>query len=411
MNEIDLRTASATKLASLAEHYGLTKRGARGLWVVRKSCTDPRTHTERTLNRSTKTTDLRTALLRAGQWIEEFTAEVHGSRLPTLRPAGRWASLEKLGAHYLVAATCSPGVRTKNLACFKAILAETYPNINYGTLTTEILDGRLVRNWQLARKARAETLLPDKEACETAKRGVNAAYRQARSVFSRAMLRSYADAGLDLPAAAGDFGTQGFLPASKPPQAQQLTADNIARLLRVLPRLKTVRPGAWAAILLMWRGGLRNSEALAARWSWLMPTVNGGYVLRLATSGEYKPKASDRLVGLAPDVVALLATIRPPADPANPDPYIVQALDRVRAVYKTPNKVLRACGVTSIKNKVAYRLRGHAITEVILANGMDAAQGYAGHSSRTTTAIYKGAAVPYAPLSMPGAAPATSSMA
>jgi integrase len=403
VNEIDLRTASDTKLASLAEIYGLTQRGARGTWIVRKSITDRRTHAERTLNRSTKTSDLRTALLRSGQWIEEFTAEVHGSRLPTLRTSPRWASLENIVAHYLLAATCSPSVRIKNIGQLRAIIGETYPEVEFACLTTEILDGRLVRTWQLARKAAAEKLLPNKEAAEIAKRGANACYRMARSVFSRAMLRSYADAGLSLPAVAAEFATQGFLPAAKPPQAQQLTADNIARLLRVLPRLKTVRPGAWAAILLMWRGGLRNSEVFAARWSWLLPMVNGGYVLRLQTSGEYKPKAGDRLVGLAPDVVAMLDTIRPPADPINPkaDPFIVEAPDRHRAVYETPNKVLRACGVATVKNKVAYRLRGHAITEVILANGMDAAQGYAGHSSRTTTAIYQGAAVAYAPLSMP----------
>jgi site-specific recombinase XerD len=70
------------------------------------------------------------------------------------------------------------------------------------------------------------------------------------------------------------------------------------------------------------------------------------------------------------------------------------------------NKFLRACGVTSVKGKIAYRLRGHAITEIILAHGMDAAQEFAGHSQRRTTEIYKGAAVPYTPLGLPAAATA-----
>jgi integrase len=224
------------------------------------------------------------------------------------------------------------------------------------------------------------------------------------------MLRSYEDAGLRLPPGAREFAQQGFLAAAGVPPSEQLSPEVVARILRILPKLRTVRPGIWACLVLMFRGGLRNSEAAKARWSWILPAIGGGFVLQLHTQGDYKPKAKDRIVLLSADVVELLRTIRPAAIEGSPkeDPHVVPAATdyaRIEACTRGVNKVLRACGVRPVKGKIAYRLRGHAITEVILASGMEAAREFAGHTSTQTTEIYRGAAVPYLPLSLSATQP------
>jgi len=405
----DVRLLTPARLAVMTKFYGLTQRGKKGIWVCQKSVTDPRTRTERTFKRSTKTTDQRTALHRAASWINEFMAQIHGGELPTLSKTGGWASLEQISAHYKRAASCNLDTRRRNINHLENMLAMMYPDYEYNTLSSEIIDGRLVRQWQLLRKERIEKdYLPHNlERAEQAKRAVNAAYRQARSVFSAAMMRSYEDAGLKLPAGCREFAQQRFLAAAAPPPSEQLPPEVVSKIVRLMPRLRQVRPGVWACLLLMFRAGLRNSEAMKARWSWIYPTTTGGYVIRLHTQADYKPKAKERKVALSPDLVELLKTVRPAGDAA--DSHVVPAPNdnqRQIACYRGVNKFLRACGVRAVKGKFAYRLRGHAITEIMLAHGMDAAQGFAGHASRATTELYKGTDVPYLPLQLPVSAEA-----
>lgn len=386
----------------MTKFYGLSQRGKKGIWVCQKSVTDPRTHQEKTFKRSTKTTDQRTALLRAAAWVDGFMADIHQGNLPTLAKASGWASLEQISTHYRVAASCNKDTRRRNLNHLENMVAAMYPGLDYKTLSSEAIDGRFIRQWQLLQKEQIERdHLPHNVArAEQAKRAANAAYRQARSVFSAAMMRSYEDAGLKVPPGCREFAQQRFLPAAKPPPSEQLSPETIAKIVRLMPRLKQVRPGTWACLLLMFRAGLRNSEAMKARWSWLLPSTKGGYVLRLHTQSDFKPKAKERVVAVSAELVKLLESVKEPGV----DPHLVPAANENRrywACNRTLNKFLRACGVQGIKGKVAYRLRGHAITEIMLAHGMDAAQGFAGHASRTTTEIYKGAEVPYEPLSVP----------
>jgi integrase len=402
----DVRLLSPAKLASAAAFLGLEARGKRGILVMRKSLTDPRTHEARQIKRSTGTTDLRLAVLRASQWWDEFSVEVHAGRLPTLGTTRTGASLNDIRAHYLVAATCAPHVRKKNFQRLALIVAEMFPDVaDPLSLGVEVLDGRMVRLWQLRQKTQAEeTFLPkDPAGCERAKRGTNDKYRAARSVFSRKMIRSYEDAGLIIPPGVAEFARQSFMPASKAPPSQQLRPEVVAKIVRLMPRLRIVRPGIWACLLLMFRGGLRNSEAAKARWDWLAESVDGSWRLALHTQDDYKPKAEARQVALSAGVVAMLQSVRLETN-GKKDLHLVPAVsDAERAHFcgRALNKFLRACGVQAVKNKVAYRLRGHAITEVILAHGMKAAQGFAGHASDRTTEIYRGAEVPYTPLAAP----------
>lgn len=424
MLESDVRLLSLTKLSALAHFYGLRQGGKKQLWTLRKSVTDPRTQKEHALQRSTKTTDLRLAVYRASVWVDEFMQKVHDSRLPTLSGAVRWASLEQVKAAYLRAGTCAPATRKKNFQRLESMVDDMYSARNEST-STELLDGRFVRQWQTQKKAEAEAahLPKNVSLCEQAKRGANAIYRQARSVFSAAMLRAYDDAGLQLPAGLREFAHQGFLQAAAAPPAEQLPAEAEATLWKRLPELRMTNPAVWATVLLMFRGALRNSEAMKARWSWVVPGVDGHYFLQIHSQGDFRPKAKPRVVRLAGPVVDLLKAARVdgddhlvPVQPVIPHPgaskeeiETATAKARTAACSAGVNAFLRSCGIAAVKGKISYRLRGHAITEKILSEGMDAAQELAGHTSRRTTEMYQGARVPYAPLGLPAPAPVPAS--
>jgi integrase len=145
-------------------------------------------------------------------------------------------------------------------------------------------------------------------------------------------------------------------------------------------------------------GGLRNSEALHATWAMLSPGESGTWLLHLYAHGAYKPKAASRTIILAATVVEALRAVR--RDQA-PEAHLVtahHATARHTACYRSISTLLRRAGIAPVKGKLAYRLRAHAITQIILNHGMDAAQQFAGHTTAKTTAIYKGASIPYQPL-------------
>lgn len=405
----DVRLLTPAKLERAAEFYGLAPRGKKQLWVMRKSVTDPVSGIERPLKRSTKTTDLRTAVMRAATWWEEHVGQVQRHRLPSLVKASAWASLGEIRTAYFRAATCDLATRRSNWNCLVSILAEMSPDQATESISTEQLDGRFIRQWQQRMKELAEKahLPKDVEACERAKRGANHKYRKARSVFSRSIRRAYEDAGLRLPPALADFATQGFLKTAPPPPSEQLSPEVAGKIWRLMPRLKEVRPAIWACVLLMWRAGLRNKEAYHARWSWVIRRADGtGYALDLRTRGDFTSKTrSDDIVEIDPALIAELESVRRPAERDVPEAFIIPAETdeaRRRACYRGISKFLRACGVTEHKGKFAYRLRGDAITETWLKHGARAAQALARHKSPKTTEIYRGARVPYTPLAMPG---------
>lgn len=401
----DLRLLTPAKLAAAAKYYGLAQRGKKGIWSMRKSLLDPVTRQERPCKRSMETVDLRTAVGRAAQAWEEHVGAVQGHRLVTLAEPGRCASLERICEVYEQAATCDPATRTGNVHELKRLMAEMFPSVPWAALTADGLDGRAVRRWQLQRKGEAEKLLPDVPGCERAKRGANDLYRKARSVFSRRMLAAYEDEGLKLPATIRDFAQQVMLEAEPPPPSEQLPSDVEAKMWRLMPRLKQVRPAVWAAVLLMSRGGLRSAAVCHARWRWLQVLADGNYRLQLHAQDDFRPKAREKFVDLHASVIEALRTVRPM--PTSDEDYLVPARvprEREDAVYRGANKFLRACGVSEIKGKIAYRLRGHAITLQILRHGIDAGQAFAGHTSQRTTAGYQGADVPYTPLELPAAA-------
>lgn len=383
----------------LLRHYGLRPTGASGIYAIRKSVTDPATGAELQLKRSTHTPDPAAALTIARAIIDPFLAS-HGRIRPSVTiHASELTALDRLCALYLTTAACAPATRRKNIACLRILLAEAAPE---QPRTLVQIDGRLARQWLLARRRAAEiTHLPHaQDKCEAAKRGANALYRQARSVFSRRQLATYADQGLPTPASLRDFASQPLLDAAPPPPCQSLTTAQRAALLTQLETARTADPATYAATLLMLLGGLRNSEALRSRWDMLRAGPADTWLLELYASGDYKPKATSRTITLSASLIDSLHPLR--TGRAETDPLIPAKHPTARrdACYRGIGRLLRASGIAPIKGKLAYRLRAEAITQILLHHGMEAAQQFAGHTSAKTTALYKGSAIPYSPLSL-----------
>lgn len=409
----DLRTASATKLAALCQFYGIRQQGVRQFWGARKCATSP-TGKVHYFKASSHTVDLRLAMHRLIPLVEQFVARVQSGKAMSLTVGGEAAPLGAIEEVYLRAATCSRATRLKNINDLRAMVETVHQDVEFEQLTAGVLDGRWVRQWQLQAKERAEaTHLPhDVEACERAKRGANARYRRARSVFSRGMLRAYEDAGLVVPATVREFAQQGFLKAKEAPPPAMIDDATERAIDQALPALKLERPGAWAAYLLMRYVGLRNVEAVAAQWRWLRETADGQCWIDVVTRGEFAPKGRDGWVRMDGALVEALRSVRAePADPQGQD-YLIPGkdlTDRRAAAYRDLGAWLVARGVERHNGKLAYRLRGSAITRVFLAAaaaGVDAdsaAQEFARHrGSATTRRYYIGAKASYEPLKFAG---------
>jgi integrase len=164
-----------------------------------------------------------------------------------------------------------------------------------------------------------------------------------------------------------------------------------ARVAAELPSLKERDPGAWAAVTLMFFAGIRNIEAVAARWSWLGAVEtddNGAQVrgFRLESAGEHLSKQSDGLVPVRVDVWADLASVRHLGQTG--EDFIVPGTTvtrRIEAAYYGASQFLQSCGVEKRRGKTTYRLRGKAISLMGQLYGNKTAARFARHTDEKTT--------------------------
>lgn len=403
----DLQRASPAKLNEYAKFYGLRTLGKQNIYWARKSATHPLTKKEHFFKWSTKTADLRTALLRAVPKVENFLESIQTHLLSPVRSPSESTQVNfaKVKELYLANGTGLASTRKRNVSGLERIIATAYPELPADDLLCGVFTARMARMWQqeMVRRYQEKYLPKDVEGFERSKRSCNSSLAQAQSVFSRRMISRYEDAGLVMPPSVREFAGVLGLDAAPPAPPKMLSDEVVAKILETLPALKIAQPGVWATVILMYHGGLRNSEAEKARWSWVT-TVGDTVLLAVVTSGDFMPKGTERMVALDKAVVEDLATVRI-------DEFIVPAknkTERKQSCARWVNDYLSSCGVEKLHGKVSYRLRSHAVSTVILRNGIDAAQEFAGHAQRSTTMRhYKGVAVPYAPIKQLGSADKT----
>lgn len=338
---------------------------------------------------SLETTDLTLALAKRDALLAARSQE------ETDRVLGLRGKYPKLGAVIQVYLR-SPMIRAKFatrqknvLSLFRLIRAVKGADCEAEALSTLELTWELVEQWQTKRLALALAASGGNLVLlESAKRGLNSTLQQVQSVFSDAARQAYRS--LYLPPNIADFSGAVPVPARKQEEPVQLSDQDVVRLIDASGPLRDSHPALWAAFQLMTWGGLRNTEALHARRSWLTRTLTG-YLLRLAPTGDFTPKGNSREVMLPFEVgQALLSLPKVATDTPDlrPDDHLVPAATltlRTHACYRDINAWLKQQGVAGDAGKFAYRLRKYFLKKVAVQQHPLMAQVAAGHSSLATT--------------------------
>lgn len=189
-----------------------------------------------------------------------------------------------------------PVVARKNVACLKRIVklvAGKKPVVE--TPVTSLTES-LVKAFQAKVQGRASVSY---QATLDANVYANSCYRQAKSIFSKSAMRKYG--ALNLPPM-DEFMHVPFLkePSQKYSDAP-IPHDTIQAITAALPALKQYDERLWVIHLMIRLMGMRDSEIVRARKSWLIEkrvSGPGGVVPRwflqiMAKEGEDAPKRQD----------------------------------------------------------------------------------------------------------------------
>lgn len=401
MNETELPTPLPTLESEVAtrkprkkETKNLTKR--EGIWYFHKLVNGKKVFNGRPTPFTLRTSDLvvakakRDALLKAANGAE--VNRILG------RPDRAAAKLGEIFAAYLKAPTvrASKATREYNIAEFRrTVRLVKGAEFDVDNFPSADLTKQLVKTWQTKKRELAEKDCgEDLASLEAAKRSMNSTLTHVQSLFSAEALDDYGD--LYLPPNIEEFAGALPMAARKQEAPTQLTDDFVAQLLVKVLELQKSDPPAWTAFQLMVCGGLRNKECFFARESWL-EKIQLGYRLTMKATDDFLPKGNSRAVILPAGVVELILEQLPIGSlPENekPDRQLVQGRtksDRVNACYRRLNDWLKAQGVGSDANKIAYRLRKYFLAKMNEQQGLFVAQAAAGHSSfRTTQDHYVG---------------------
>jgi hypothetical protein len=386
-----LASSSPSRLNQLAEEYGLKSVG--GVWYVRKSITHPISRQERQFKRSTKRGDLRDALAVAVPWVDAWRAEVQTDRAEPLGIKRDWATLGEVVDFYLTWPNGRQHTRHRCARELGTMAGECWPDRDWRTVSTEMLTRDVRLKWrQMREMASARAHLPrDAEAHERTKRNLNQMLANTSGVFSRAAREAYHIHGLRVHDAVLGWLDVRKLKAKPAAPPEPLSDAVFAKVAAELPGLKERDPGAWAAVTLMFFAGIRNIEAVAARWSWLGAVEtddNGAQVrgFRLESAGEHLSKQSDGLVPVRVEVWADLASVRHLGQTG--EDFIVPGTTvtkRIEAAYYGASQFLQSCGVEKRRGKTTYRLRGKAISLMGQLYGNKTAARFARHTDEKTT--------------------------
>lgn len=386
---LNVGALSPTRLKELAEWCNLKVVGTRGVWWVRKSATSPVTRKEYFFKRSTKTTDLRTAVARALPWVEDFLARVGDPSGPQAAAEGGIVTLGALFKAYLAAPTveAKAAVRKTNLGALRRMIQLVHgATFAIEEASALIISKQLVKDYQTKRLEAGRVVCgEDLAQLEAVKRGINSALKQAQSIFSKEALDDYGR--LHLPPGVLEFARAMPVPARKQGKPVQLPDDAVERMRVAIGEQKEKDVTLWAAFQLMVWSGIRSCEAAHARVGWL-EELEVGYRLQLVADGDFIPKGNDTsrvMPKLIVEELLAAVVVAPGEDRALA--HLVPAknkTDRHEAIYRRLNDWLRLQGVSQKANKVAGRLRKYFFDKVKQQQGLMLALAASGHSSLST---------------------------
>jgi hypothetical protein len=355
----------------------------------------------KTVFRSTGTNMLSAAKLRARDIIEGVIS-------------GRWDDAEKLKLRTTCATlgqildryrpsprTVNPVAARRNRNALEMIVRETTGRVSVlDERSDSVLTGKLLRTWMEKRMAATDTdnyLLQERAAVT-----INSTLAQARSVLSPKVAHLYE--GLELPDLSGfravrKLKIEADLSYKPLPQICLDAIERDAQLLRdgqsavaaaagVTPE---EQPPVYLVYLLMSRLGLRNSEAWAARWSWIERRPDGSAELVIERRADFVPKNKRaRRQDIDTGLLQELDRFR-----ALPDAWIVPGATRTiryTICQRLINKWLRPLMPVG-REKCAYELRKHAASIIVSraeseGGGIAAAARFLGDTIATTEQHY-----------------------
>lgn len=190
--------------------------------------------------------------------------------------------------------------------------------------------------------------------------GINSIFRQAKQVFSKKALAEYRRIGLPIPPCISEFMAVTFLRepshrySDNPIPKAQIDAMNEA-----LPALKEQDERLWAIHLMIRLMGLRASEIVQARQSWLVPRGDSSVSLVIVARDGSAPKRQGGEVSVPAVLRDWFAAREYRAD--DKERYLIpatSATDRYNLVYKIHSRWVRQ--FIPGRTKTNHELRKHA---------------------------------------------------
>lgn len=209
---------------------------------------------------------------------------------------------------------------------------------------------------------------------------VNSTIRQAKSIFSKDMLRKYRRA-YNIPADIHDFlDTPGF--KTPRPGYRLPDADTIDKVWQLCEGFREANFNYYRIFLLASGAGLRRNEIKNARHDWI-ESYNGKYFIRVRQDGDFESKSGlDRIIPLHTSTAeSLLESLR---REGITNGYILTG-DRERLLRRFVD-VLRGAGLDV--RLPLHELRKIYATRMNAHFGMAAAQRACGHANESTTNGY-----------------------
>lgn len=256
-----------------------------------------------------------------------------------------------------------------------------------GTLDARVtvLTGELVRRYEaedearIARDGRGHVVQESETRIRTT---IGSTVRQARSIFKTSHMNWFEHLALpDLKT----FREQGVTAPNRP-RPRPLEAGVIEAMNAAAPTLRLSDPACYQAHLLFSRLGMRNTEQLYARRSWIIRDASGNAKLGVIYRPEegFQPKQkTERWIPIGPQTLAEIEALAEPGA----DGFLVRAphaTAREQIIYKRHSAWVGQW--IKGRSKVSYELRRYAGSLVYQKTGrIEYVQQFLGHADLKTT--------------------------